>query len=262
MLRPGLVTAASLTAARNAIVPGATTRELDLLAEAAIRSRGGVPNFMKEPGYRHTICASINEDIVHGIPGERVVAAGDIISIDSGAEVGGWNGDAAITVVLPDPDRPDRVAELSELSDVTEQSLWCGIAALASASHLGEVGGAIEDYIDGRGTYGILEDYTGHGIGRSMHEEPPVFNYRVRDRGPRVRPGLVVAIEPMVTLGGIETFVRKDGWTVASSDGTASAHWEHSIAVHDDGIWVLTAEDGGAAGLAPFGVTPVPLPAP
>jgi methionyl aminopeptidase len=260
MLRPGLATAASLTAARNAIVPGATTRELDLLAEATIRSLGGVPNFMKEPGYRHTICASINEDIVHGIPGERVVAAGDIISIDSGAEVGGWNGDAAITVVLPDPDRPDRVAELSELSDVTEQSLWCGIAALASVSHLGEVGGAIEDYIDSRGSYGILEDYTGHGIGRSMHEEPPVFNYRVRDRGPRVRPGLVVAIEPMVTLGGIETFVRRDGWTVATSDGTASAHWEHSIAVHDDGIWVLTAEDGGAAGLAPFGVTPVPLP--
>ena len=162
--------------------------ELDLLAEAAIRSLGGVPNFMKEPGYRHTICASINEDIVHGIPGERVVAAGDIISIDSGAEVGGWNGDAAITVVLPDPDRPDRVAELSELSDVTEQSLWCGIAALASVSHLGEVGGAIEDYIDSRGTYGILEDYTGHGIGRSMHEEPPVFNYRVRDRGPARAP--------------------------------------------------------------------------
>jgi methionyl aminopeptidase len=124
------------------------------------------------------------------------------------------------------------------------------------------VGGAIEDYIDSRGTYGILEDYTGHGIGRAMHEEPPVFNYRVRDRGPRVRPGLVVAIEPMVTLGGIETFVRRDGWTVATSDGTASAHWEHSIAVHDDGIWVLTAEDGGAAGLAPFGVTPIPLPAP
>ncbi|MEO6504480.1 MAG: type I methionyl aminopeptidase [Terrimesophilobacter sp.] len=259
MLRPGLATAASLTAARSAIVSGATTRELDLLAEAAIRVLGGVPNFMKEPGYRHTICASINEDIVHGIPGERALVAGDIVSIDSGAEVGGWNGDAAITVVLPDPDRPDRVAELIELSDVTEQSLWCGIAALASASHLGEVGGAIEDYIGSRGTYGILEDYTGHGIGRSMHEEPPVFNYRIRDRGPRVRPGLVVAIEPMVTLGGIETFVRQDGWTVATSDGTASAHWEHSIAVHDDGIWVLTADDGGAAGLAPFGVTPVPL---
>jgi methionyl aminopeptidase len=260
MLRPGLATAASLTAAREAALPGATTRELDLLAEAAIRSLGGVSNFKKEPGYRHTICASINEDIVHGIPGERVLVAGDILSIDSGAEVGGWNGDAAITLVLPDPDREDRVAELTELSDVTEQSLWCGIAALASAAHLGEVGEAIEGYIDSRGSYGILEDYTGHGIGRSMHEEPPVFNYRVPGRGPRVRPGLVVAIEPMVTLGGIETFVRRDGWTVATCDGTASAHWEHTIAVHDDGIWVLTAEDGGAAGLAPFGVTPVPLP--
>jgi methionyl aminopeptidase len=260
MLRPGLATAASLAAVRAAIAPGVTTRELDILAEAAIRALGGVPNFMKEPGYRHTICASVNEDIVHGIPGERVLTPGDIVSIDSGAEVGGWNGDAAITVVLDDPARPDRIAELAKLSDVTEQSLWCGIAALATASHLGEVGGAIEDYIASRGQYGILEDYTGHGIGRSMHEDPPVFNYRIRDRGPRVRPGLVIAIEPMVTLGGIETFVRKDGWTVASSDGTAAAHWEHSIAVHDGGIWVLTAEDGGAAGLAPFGVTPVPLP--
>jgi methionyl aminopeptidase len=261
MLRPGLATAASLAAVRAAIAPGVTTRELDILAEAAIRALGGVPNFMKEPGYRHTICASVNEDIVHGIPGERVLTPGDIVSIDSGAEVGGWNGDAAITVVLDDPARPERIAELAKLSDVTEQSLWCGIAALATASHLGEVGGAIEDYIASRGQYGILEDYTGHGIGRSMHEDPPVFNYRIRDRGPRVRPGLVIAIEPMVTLGGIETFVRNDGWTVASSDGTAAAHWEHSIAVHDGGIWVLTAEDGGAAGLAAFGVTPVPLPA-
>jgi methionyl aminopeptidase len=261
MLRPGLATAASLAAVRAAIAPGVTTRELDILAEAAIRALGGVPNFMKEPGYRHTICASVNEDIVHGIPGERVLTPGDIVSIDSGAEVGGWNGDAAITVVLDDPTRPERIAELAKLSEVTEQSLWCGIAALATASHLGEVGGAIEDYIASQGQYGILEDYTGHGIGRSMHEDPPVFNYRIRDRGPRVRPGLVIAIEPMVTLGGIETFVRKDGWTVASSDGTAAAHWEHSIAVHDGGIWVLTAEDGGAAGLAAFGVTPVPLPA-
>jgi methionyl aminopeptidase len=260
MLRPGLATAASLAAVQAAIAPGVSTLELDDLAEAAIRALGGVPNFKKEPGYRHTICASVNDDIVHGIPGVRVLKAGDIISIDSGAEVGGWNGDAAITVVLDDPARPDRIRELSELSDVTEQSLWCGIAALATASHLGEVGGAIEDYIAGRGEYGILEDYTGHGIGRSMHEDPPVFNYRIRDRGPRVRPGLVIAIEPMVTLGGIETFVRQDGWTVATSDGTAAAHWEHSIAVHDGGIWVLTAEDGGAAGLAPFGVTPVPLP--
>ncbi|MDQ1578270.1 MAG: methionyl aminopeptidase, partial [Microbacteriaceae bacterium] len=106
---------------------------------------------------------------------------------------------------------------------------------------------------------GILEDYVGHGIGRSMHEEPPVFNYRVRDRGPVVKPGLVVAIEPMVTLGGIDTVTRDDDWTVATSDGSSAAHWEHSVAVHADGIWVLTAEDGGAAGLAAFGVVPVPI---
>jgi methionyl aminopeptidase len=257
MVAPGLATAASLAAVRAVIRPGVTTLELDSLAEATIRSLGGVPNFMKEPGYRHTICASVNDEIVHGIPGNRVLEPGDIVSIDSGAEVGGWNGDAAITVVIPDPSRPEVTRQRETLSEVTEQSLWRGIAALASATHLNEVGAAIEDYIRSRGEYGILEDYIGHGIGRSMHEEPPVFNYRVRDRGPQVKPGLVVAIEPMVTLGGIDTVTRDDDWTVATSSGSAAAHWEHSVAVHAGGIWVLTAEDGGAAALAPLGVVPV-----
>jgi methionyl aminopeptidase len=259
MVAPGLATAASLAAVRAAIRPGVTTLELDSLAESAIRSLGGVPNFMKEPGYRHTICSSVNDEVVHGIPGGRVLDAGDIVSIDSGAEIGGWNGDAAITVVIPDPTRPAIVDERETLSRVTEQSLWRGIAALATAKHLNEVGAAIEEYIESQGRYGILEDYVGHGIGRSMHEEPPVFNYRVRDRGPQVKPGLVVAIEPMVTLGGIDTVTRDDDWTVATSDGTAAAHWEHSVAVHAGGIWVLTAEDGGAAALTPLGVTPVPI---
>lgn len=268
MLTPGLVTAASLGAVRAAIRPGVTTLELDAVAEKTIRDAGAVPNFMKEPGYRHTICASVNEDVVHGIPGGRVLQPGDIVSIDSGAEFGGWNGDAAFSVVVPDPARPELVAERQALVDVTEQSLWHGIAALARAAHLNEVGAAVEDYIEshpsaGSGRtavhYGILEDYVGHGIGRSMHEEPPVFNYRVRDRGPAVKPGLVVAIEPMVTRGGIDTFTGDDGWTVTTSDGSMAAHWEHSIAVHADGIWVLTAEDGGAAGLAPLGVVPVPI---
>lgn len=263
MVAPGLATAASLAAVRAAIRPGATTLELDAIAERAIRDRGGVPNFMKEPGYRHTICASVNDEVVHGIPGGRVIEAGDIVSIDSGAEVGGWNGDAAFSLVVPDPSRPELVAERQRLSDDTERALWQGIAALATASHLGEVGAAIEAYLaSSPGTYGILEDYVGHGIGRSMHEEPPVFNYRVRDRGPQVKPGLVVAIEPMVTLGGIDTFVREDGWTVVTSEGSSAAHWEHSVAVHSGGIWVLTALDGGAAGLAPLGITPVPIPAP
>ena len=266
MVQPGLVTAASLAAVRAAIRPGVTTLELDAIAEQTIRSLGGVSNFQMVPGYFHTVCSSVNDDIVHGIPGARVLGPGDIVSIDSGADVGGWNGDSAITVVLDDPSRPDEVAARRLLSDVTEQSLWAGIARLASARHLNEVGEAIEESVENHpstlagATYGILTDYIGHGIGRSMHEAPPVFNYRVRQKGPEVKPGLVVAIEPMITAGGIETFEREDGWTVASADGSMSSHWEHSVAVHDGGIWVLTAEDGGAAGLAPFGVTPVPIP--
>ena len=259
MLAPGLATAASLDAVRAAITAGVTTLELDAIAESTIRAAGGVPNFMKEPGYRHTICASINDEVVHGIPGGRVIAPGDIVSIDSGAELGGWNGDAAITVVVPDPSRPELVAERQRLADAAELALWHGIAALATATHLGEVGAAIEDYLDSAGTFGILEDYTGHGIGRSMHEDPPVFNYRTRDRGPRVKPGLVVAIEPMVTLGGIETMTMDDGWTVATVDGSAAAHWEHSVAVHEGGIWVLTAADGGSSALRSLGVVPIPI---
>jgi methionyl aminopeptidase len=260
MVAPGLVTAASLAAVQSAIRAGISTLELDAIAEATIRGLGAVPNFMKEPGYRHTICTSVNDDVVHGIPGPRVLEPGDIVSIDSGAELGGWNGDAAISVVVPDPTRAPLVAERQKLSDVTEQSLWRGIAALASVTHLNHIGGEIEDYIESQGRYGILEDYVGHGIGRSMHEEPPVFNYRVRERGPQVKPGLVVAIEPMVTLGGIDTFTREDDWTVATLDGTMAAHWEHSVAVHATGIWVFTAEDGGAEALAPLGVIPVPIP--
>jgi methionyl aminopeptidase len=260
MVAPGLATAASLAAVRAAIRPGITTLELDAIAEAAIRAAGGVPNFMKEPGYHHTLCTSVNDEVVHGIPGSRVLAAGDLVSIDSGAELGGWNGDAAFSMVVPGAPKSPDIDRLATLSDVTEQSLWHGIAALATASHLGEVGAAIEEYIETRGNYGILEDYVGHGIGRSMHEEPPVFNYRVRERGPAVKPGLVVAIEPMVTLGGIDTDVRPDGWTVVTTDGSAAAHWEHSVAVHAGGIWVLTAEDGGAAALAPLDVSPVPIP--
>lgn len=260
MIAPGLATAASLDAVRTAIRPGVTTLELDAIAEQTIRSLGAVPNFAMEPGYQHTICTSVNDDVVHGVPGGRVIQPGDIVSVDSGADIGGWNGDAAITVVVPDPARPDLVAERQRLSDVTERSLWRGIAALAKVTHLNHIGAAIEDEVVSGGPYGILEDYVGHGIGRSMHEEPPVFNYRVRDRGPRVKPGLVVAIEPMVTLGGIDTFTREDEWTVATADGSVAAHWEHSVAVHAGGIWVLTAVDGGAEMLAPLGVTPVPIP--
>jgi methionyl aminopeptidase len=212
-------------------------------------------------GYRHTICVSVNEQVVHGIPGDRVLQAGDLVSVDAGAQFDGWNGDSAFTMVVPGDAPAPLVAERQHLSDVTEGSLWAGIAALASASRLGEVGTAIESYIEahsppGSAPYGILRDYVGHGIGRKMHESPSVFNYRVADPGPEVRPGLAVAIEPMVVAGDEATFVEDDDWTVSTVDGSAGSHWEHSVAVHDGGIWVLTAPDGGAAKLAPFGVVP------
>jgi methionyl aminopeptidase len=257
MIPPGLATAASLDACEAAIRPGITTGDLDRLAEEAIRACGAAPNFVLEPGYKNTVCASVNDEVVHGIPGSRVIEAGDIVSIDSGAIQGGWNGDSARSFVVPDPRRPDLVAARRHLNEVTRQSLWHGIAALAGASHLYEVGAAIEDYVRGQGDYGILTDYVGHGIGRRMHEDPAVPNYRVRPKGPEVRPGLVVAIEPMITQGSPQTSVRPDGWTVVTDDHGDAAHWEHSVAVHKDGIWVLTASDGGAKELAAFGVTPV-----
>ncbi len=257
MVAPGLVTAASLAAVCAAIRPGISTLELDAIAERTIRAAGATPNFMKEPGYHHTLCVSVNNAVVHGVPNDRLLEPGDIVSVDSGAELGGWNGDAAFTVVVPDPTRPELVARRQAMADAAEAGLWAGIAALAEARDLNAIGAAIEDAIREHGDYGIIEDYAGHGIGRSMHEEPPVFNYRVRGRGPRVKPGLVVAIEPMITAGTIETHTLDDGWTVVTNDGADAAHWEHSVAVHAGGIWVLTAHDGGAARLAEFGILPV-----
>jgi methionyl aminopeptidase len=265
MREAGLATAAALKAVRQAIKPGISTLELDKIADDTINALGGHSNFQLVPGYSHTICASINDEVVHGIPAvNRILQAGDIVSIDCGAEIGEWNGDSAITVIVPGETNPDTLARRQKLSDVTESSLWAGIAALAKAKHLNQVGEAIQDYIEAQGqkdgiNYGILEEYVGHGIGRSMHEDPAVYNYRVRGNGPKVVPGLVVAIEPMVTAGSAVTKVLGDGWTVSTKDASDASHWEHSVAVHDRGIWVLTAEDGGVAGLAPFGVVPVPL---
>ena len=259
MVEPGLITAAALDAVRALIAPGVTTAELDAAASEVILARGAESNFQLVRGYRHTTCISVNDQVVHGIPGERVLEPGDIVSIDAGAQFKGWNGDSAITVVVPGGD-PAVQASRQRLSQVTEGSLWAGVAALASASRVGEIGDAVQGYIERSGeSYGILRDYVGHGIGRRMHEGPTIFNYRVSDLGPAVRPGLCVAIEPMVTVGSEETFVEDDDWTVTTVDGSDGSHWEHSVAVHENGIWVLTAADGGAAGLAPFGVTPTPI---
>jgi len=260
MRAPGEAAAAALEAMRVAAKPGVTTLELDAIAERAIRDAGGAPNFMLEPGYRHTICANVNEHVVHAIPSGRPLQPGDIVSLDVGAVIDGWHSDAAITVTIPDPADAARTAAIEKLSSVTEQAMWRGIARLARASHLHEIGESVAGHVRSESDFGVLEDYIGHGIGRSMHEDPPVFNVPVPRRGPEVKPGLVVAIEPIISAGGIDTVIENDNWTVTMADGSLSAQWEHTVAVHRDGIWVLTAPDGGASGLAPLGVTPVPIP--
>lgn len=270
MVEPGLITAAALDEVRALAVAGVTTAQLDAAAARVIAERGAESNFQLVRGYRHTTCISVNDQVVHGVPGDRVLAPGDIVSIDCGAQYRGWNGDSAITIVIPDAARPELVASRERLSRVTQGALWAGIAAMATAKHVGDIGAAIQDHLrqhpladpsTGSGTvhWGILREYIGHGIGRKMHESPSVFNYRTADPGPEVRPGLALAIEPMVTAGTEETFVEDDQWTVTTTDGSDGSHWEHSVVVHDDGIWVLTAPDGGKAGLAPFGVEPVEI---
>lgn len=265
MRRAGLVVADALAAARAAARPGATTAELDAAAAAVIAEAGALPSFLGYLDYPATICVSVNDEVVHGIPSDRVLEPGDVVSIDCGAIVEGWHGDSALTVVLPDADPAD-VA----LAELTERALWDGIAALASGSGLADrldvVGEAVEQAVEDAGPagtdgapFGIVQDYVGHGIGSAMHQPPDVLNYRTRDRGPRLKSGMCLAIEPMITRGSPATEVLEDDWTVVTVDGSRAAHWEHSVALHEGGIWVLTAVDGGAAELAARGVTVAPL---
>lgn len=269
MRRAGLVVADALDAVRAAARPGMTTADLDAVAARVISDAGARPSFLGYHGFPATICTSVNEEVVHGIPGTRVLAAGDVVSVDCGAIVDGWHGDAAVSFVLG-PDGPlapgAAVPEAgdAQLVRATEAAMWAGIAALASAQRLNEVGAAVEAAVelagaaDGAG-YGIVEDYVGHGIGSAMHQPPDVVNYRVRDRGPRLRPGMCLAIEPMVARGAGTTRVLEDDWTVVTEDASRAAHWEHTVAVLDDGITVLTARDGGAERLGDLGVDVVRL---
>ncbi len=244
MVEPGLITAAALDAVRALVAPGVTTLELDAAASAAITARGAVSNFQMVRGYRHTVCASVNDEVVHGIPSDRMLQPGDILSIDCGAEYKGWNGDSAATFVLPDPERPELVAARERLSEVTEGSMWAGIAALATAKHVGDVGTAIEAYLEAQdGQWGILRDYVGHGIGRKMHEAPDVPNHGRRGRGIRLAAGNTLAVEPMLTAGSAEVELLDDGWTVVTVDGSRAAHVEHTVVVTDDGPRILTLPD-------------------
>ena len=253
MRRAGLLVGQTLELLRAEIRPGVTTLALDALAEDLIRSHGGVPNFQLVPGYVHTLCTSVNDEVVHGIPSDRrVLREGDLLSVDCGAELEGWNGDAAFSTVVGGPDaaRPEDL----RLIELTEDALWAGITALVVGGRLYAVGEAVEESIESASAtdghhYGIIEEYVGHAIGRSMHEDPQIPNYAVRDRGPMLRSGFTGAIEPMVTLGSSATHVLDDAWTVVTDDGSRAAHWEHSVAVTDAGLTVLTAVDGGAARL-------------
>lgn len=262
MREPGRITALALQAVREAIKPGISTLELDAIAESVIRDHGAVPNFQLEPGYKHTICANVNDVLVHGIPTATPLEPGDLVTIDCGAKFEGFNGDAAFSIVIPG--RDDAVAAArQELSEATRHAMLSGVAALANARLLGEVSSAIEDAIVKNTNYGIDEDYVGHGIGKKMHEAPYVFNHRTRDHGPAVQPGLCVCIEPIIhATKDTSALVDDDDWTVRNARGADTCQWEHAVAVHAGGIWVLTALDGGAEELAPFGVTPVEIPTP
>ncbi|MFT0846505.1 type I methionyl aminopeptidase [Actinomycetaceae bacterium L2_0104] len=260
MRRAGLVVADIHSALRERVRPGMTTGDADAIAADVLRSAGATSNFLGYYGYPGHICTSVNEVIVHGIPGDRVMQPGDIVSFDCGAVVDGWHGDAAITMVLPGGD-PNMQGARQRLSELTEEAMWRGVAALATGSHVGDVGRAIDDFVVGipADQPGIVEEYVGHGIGTAMHMDPDVPNYRTRSRGERLRPGMVLCVEPMLTAADPANDVLADEWTVVTRDGSDASHWEHEVAIHEGGIWVLTAKDGGAAGLAPFGVSPVPL---
>lgn len=249
----GLLVGETLELLRAAARPGATTGELDALAEANIRDHGGIPSFKgySHPPFPATICASVNDEVVHGIPGPRSLADGDVVSIDCGAIVDGWHGDAAITVAIGDV-----TPEITELMRVTEDALWAGMAAARLGGRVTDISHAVERHVRSHPghRYGVLEDYTGHGIGTEMHMAPNVPNHGRPGRGPRLVEGLALAVEPMVTLGSKETDLRDDDWTVATVDGSVAAHFEHTFTLTAEGAWVLTALDGGRARLAALGV--------
>ena len=254
MREAGLVVGRTLERLRTAVAPGVTTAELDALAEETIRGEGAVPSFKGYHGFPATICASVNDEIVHGIPSRRVLREGDLVSLDCGAIVAGWHGDAAVTVGVGEV-----APELVELMRICERAMWSGIAAALAGGRLTDISAAVESSARAAGDYGVVEEYVGHGIGTQMHMEPQVPNYGKPGRGPRLEPGMALAIEPMVNLGSRHTRLLEDGWTVVTQDGRPSAHFEHTVAITARGPWVLTALDGGQGELARLRSVSVPV---
>jgi methionyl aminopeptidase len=247
MREAGLVVCRTLKALADAVRPGITTAELDAIAAREIEGAGAVPSFLGYFGYPATICTSVNEQIVHGIPDPaQRLRPGDIISIDCGAVLDGWHGDAALSVGVGEISAEDQA-----LLDACAAALWQGIARARPGNHLGDISHAVERSVIASGRcYGIVREYTGHGIGSAMHMEPTVPNFGAPGRGPRLRAGMALAIEPMITLGGEQTVELADGWTVVTADASRAAHFEHTVAITPDGPWVLTAEDGAVIPLS------------
>ncbi|MEV4252880.1 type I methionyl aminopeptidase [Spirillospora sp. NPDC049652] len=250
MRAAGLLVGRTLELLREAVKPGMSTLDLDRLAEQHIRDNGGIPSFKGYHGFTGTICASVNEEIVHGIPRpDKTLRDGDVISIDCGAIVEGWHGDSAITVPVG-----EITPELRKLLDVTETSMWHGLAAGVVGARLTDMSHAIESYVRSQGDYGIVEGYGGHGIGTEMHMDPLIPNHGAPGHGPVLEAGMCFAVEPMVNLGTKDTDELEDGWTVITTDGGASAHFEHTFAVTPEGPRVLTALDEGREWFAKLGL--------
>lgn len=249
MRQAGLVVGRTLELLAHRAAPGLSTGELDRIAEEHIRDLGATPSFLGYQGFPGSTCISVNDEVVHGIPGERMLTEGDVVSIDCGAIVEGFHGDAALTVTLGDV-RP----EVAALLEVTEGALWAGIAAVRLGGRIGDVSHAVAGHVRSAGEYGIVEDYTGHGIGTAMHQPPDVPNTGRAGRGPKIAEGLAIAIEPMITLGSPANDVLADEWTVVTRDGQVAAHFEHTVTATPTGLWVLTALDGGAEKLADAGI--------
>ena len=236
MRRAGGIVGAVLSVLQEAVKPGLKTRELDAIAFREIRRLGGKPAFKGYRGFPASICTSINAEIVHGIPGDSEIREGDLLKMDVGAVVDGFIGDAAVTVGVGKISR-----EASDLIEVTRLCLQEGIKAARDSSRVGDIGAAVQSVAEGRG-YGVVREYVGHGVGRFLHEDPQIPNYGPPGRGPLLRQGMTLAIEPMVNIGGWRTRLLDDQWTVVTADGTLSAHFEHTIAVTDGEPEILTAQ--------------------
>ena len=229
------IAAGALKIAGMAVEPGVTTAELDKIAEKYILSQGAKPNFKNYNGYPATACISINNEVIHGIPSKkRVIQAGDIVSIDLGACFEGYHGDNAATFACGDISD-----EAKRLMDTTRESLYEGIAAAVSGGRLGDIGAAVQQYVEKRG-YSVVRQFVGHGIGTKLHEAPEVPNFGTQGRGIRLMPGMTLAIEPMINIGGPDVKVMPDGWTVLTKDGSLSAHFEHTIVITPDGPQIMT----------------------